>query len=113
GSISGELGFTILEDGPCDGLGVADIDVAAGRAGRAKGEAAELQSRRSRFRAPFDEIERKSLSLLITIFFFQHLEPVDDRPRGADQIVANARAQERGEIERIKGNGYGHRGRLR
>src|SRR5262249_22893871 len=41
------------------------------------------------------------------------LEPVDDRAGGADQIVANARAQKRGEIERIKGYGYGHRGRLR
>jgi hypothetical protein len=27
--------------------------------------------------------------------------------------VANARAQECGEIERIKGDGYGHGGRLR
>src|SRR5207244_3164532 len=81
--------------------GGGDIEFAAGRTGRAKGEATELQARRRRFRAPFDEIERKSFGLLITVFFFQHLESVDDRTGGTDQIVANARTQERGEIERI------------
>src|SRR4029077_8217889 len=94
-------------------LRVAEFDLCAGRAGRAEGETAELQPPRGRLRAPLDEIEGESLGLVVAAFLLQYLESVDDRAGGADQIVANARAQEGGEIERIKRDGYGHGGRLR
>src|SRR5215470_2896431 len=57
----------------------------------ALGEAAELQARRRRPRAPLDEIEREGLGLLVAVFLLQHFESVDDRAGRADQIVANAR----------------------
>jgi hypothetical protein len=48
---------------------------------------------------------RQNCSRAEAVFALQHLEPVDDGAGGADQIVANARAQEGGKIERIERDG--------
>src|SRR5581483_7601775 len=68
----------------------------------------ELQARRSRLRAFLDEVEGEGLGLLVALFFLQHFEPVDDGAGWADQIMADARAQERGKIESIEADGCGH-----
>ena len=50
---------------------------------------------------------RKVLGFLV-VFFFQHFQPVDDGADRADQIVADPRAQQCGEIERFDGrSGHG------
>src|SRR4051794_11732664 len=113
GQIPGQLGLVILDEAARHDLRVAEVDLGAGRARRAEGEAAELQARRGRPRAPLDEVERKGLGLFVAVFLLQHFEPVDDGAGGADQIVADAGAQERGKVESVESDGYGHGGRLR
>src|SRR5919201_2494543 len=111
--IPDELGLLSFDEGQRHRLRVAEFDLGGKRASRAEGKTAELQPRRGRLRAPLDEVKGESLGLRVAAFLLQHLEPVDDRPGGADQVMANARAQEGREIERIKCDGYGHGGRLR
>ena len=52
--------------------------------------------------ALLDEVERECLGLLVLVLL-EHLEAVDDRADRADQVVADARAQERREIEGFEG----------
>src|SRR5262249_28225900 len=111
--IPDELGLLSFDETQRHRLRVTEFDLGGKRARRAEGKTAELQPRRGRLRAPLDEVEGESLGLRVAAFLLQHLEPVDDRPGGADQVMANARAQEGREIERIKCDGYGHGGRLR
>ena len=90
-----------------DGLGVAEVDLGAGGAGRAEGDAAELQLGGGGAGALLDQIEGESLGLLV-LFFRQHFQPVDDGADRADQVMANARAQQGGKIERFDGrSGHG------
>ena len=74
-------------------LGVAEVDLGAGGAGGAEGDAAELQLGGGGVGALLDQVERKGLGLLV-VFFFQHFQAVDDGADRADQIVADARAQQ-------------------
>src|SRR5262249_46583861 len=50
--VPGELGLVVLDESLRHGSRVAEIDLRAGRAGGAEGEAAELQARRCRPCAP-------------------------------------------------------------
>jgi hypothetical protein len=79
----------------------------AGRAGGAEGDAAELQLGGSRAGALSDEVERKVLGFGV-LALLQHFQAVDDRAHRADQVVADARAEKRGKIERLQGDGGGH-----
>ena len=105
--IPGELRLVILEEAARDGLGIAEIDLGARRPGRAERNAAELQFRRGRARALLDQIEREFLGRLV-LLFLEHLEPVHDGADRADEVVAHARAQQGGEIERFDGR-FRHR----
>src|SRR6185312_2513724 len=69
-------------------------------------DAAELQLGRRRAGALLDELERELLGLLV-LLLIQHFETVDDRADRADQVVANTRAQQRGEIESFDRAGHG------
>src|SRR5262249_11746463 len=106
--VPGELGLVIFDERLRHGSRVAEIDLRAGRAGGAEGEAAELQARRRRPRTPLDEVEREGPGLLVAVFLLQHFDSVDDLAGRADQIVANARTEECGEYESIKVDVYGH-----
>ncbi len=90
-----------------DGFGVAEVDLGAGRAGRAEGDAAELQLGGAGAGALLDKFESEGLGLLV-LCLVQHLQPVDDGADRADQVVAYARAQQGGKIERFDGrSGHG------
>src|SRR5262249_37626614 len=54
-----------------------------------------------------DKIEREALGLGVAVLF-QHFEPIDDGASRADQIVTDARAQKRSEVERFEGDLAGH-----
>ena len=69
------------------------------RAGRAEGEPAELQPRRGGRGALPDQVHG-DLAHVRVVFAVEHFEAVDDRADRADDVVAHARAQKRGEIER-------------
>ena len=84
-----------------------EIDLRAGGAGRAESDAAELQLGGRRAGALLDQVERKGLGRLV-LFLLQHFEAVDDRADRADQVMTDARAQQRGKVERFDG-GCGHR----
>jgi hypothetical protein len=105
--IPGQLGLLVLEETPGNRLGVPGVDLCASRAGGAEGNPAKLQLGRSGPRAFLDEFKCEILGLLILVFR-QHLEAVDDRADRADQIVADARAKQRGKIKGFKiGRGHG------
>src|SRR5262249_59055357 len=53
------------------------------------------------------KIEREALGLGVAVLF-QHFEPIDDGASRADQIVTDARAQKRSEVERFEGDLAGH-----
>src|ERR1051326_1517757 len=97
-----DLGLLVVEQAARHGFGVAEIDRGSDRAGGAEREPAELQARRGLLRALLDQVERESLGLLIAVVF-QHFEPVDEGADRADQVVANSRAQQGGEIEHFEG----------
>src|SRR5208282_6518650 len=80
-------------------FGVARVDRRAERACGAEGETAELEARRGRSRALLDELHGHGSHLLV-LLAVEHFKAVDDRPNRADHVVAYARAQERGEVER-------------
>ena len=61
-------------------------------------------------RALLDQIERKGLGFLVLVLF-HHFDAVDDRADRADQVVADARAQQRREVEGADGDQDRKRGR--
>src|SRR5882724_5896490 len=89
-------------------MSITDIYLRAGRPRCTEREPTELQARRRRPRAFFNEIERKIPGLLIAVLFIQHFEAVHNGTRRTDQVVAYARAQKCGEVECIKSHGGGH-----
>src|SRR5262245_10400902 len=105
--VPGELGFVVLEESPRDGLSIAQIDLGTGRPGCSERDPAELQLRRSCAGAFLDQVECE-LSRAFVLLFLEHLKSVNDRANGTDEIVAYARAQQGGEIERFDGR-FGHR----
>ncbi|MGY4345225.1 hypothetical protein ACVWXM_001689 [Bradyrhizobium sp. GM7.3] len=89
------------------GLGIAEIDLRAGRAGRTKSEAAELEASGGGFRALAYQVECE-LAVVGLGIVVEHFEPIDDGADRADEIVADPRAQQRSEFERIwSGGGSG------
>ena len=77
------------------------INHRAGGGGTAKGETAELQLGRGGFGAFLDQVHGEGAHVRI-LLVFHHFEAVDDRADRADDIMAHARAQEGGKIERFK-----------
>src|SRR5580698_4569325 len=75
-------------------------------------EPAELQLGRGLFRALLDQIKRKNFGFLVLVLVHD-FEAVDDGADRADQVVADARAQQRGQIEGADGNGTGRCGHAR
>ena len=94
------MDLAVLDMAPRHVLRVAEVDLRAGRAGRAECEAAELQPRRRGLGALADQIEREFAIFRLGIVV-EHLKPVDDGADRADEIVANPRAQQRREFEGI------------
>src|SRR5262249_48359811 len=74
---------------------------------------AELQPRRGGLRALLDQVEREGFRFFIALLLLKHLEPVDDGASGTDEIVADPRAEQCGEIESIEGNSCRHADGLR
>src|SRR5690606_11648931 len=71
------------------------------RTRRAEGDAGELQPRRRLVRAFLDEVERALFHRLV-LLVLENLEAVDDGADRTDDIVTDARTQERRKIERFK-----------
>ena len=105
--IPGDLGLFVLEHPARHFFGVAGIDLRPGRAGRAKGDSAELQLCRGRPRAFLDQIEREGLGLLVAIVLHD-FDTVHDRADRTDEVVTDPRAQQCGEIERFENDRTGH-----
>src|ERR1700722_19793220 len=70
---------------------------------------AELQFGRGLIRALLDQIESENLGFLVLVLVHD-FEAVDDGADRADQVVADAGAQQRGQIEGADGNGTGRCG---
>ena len=101
GGVPHQGGALVVEQAPGDQFRVTGVDQGAGRTGGAEGEAAELQAGRGAARAFLDEVEREAAHVLV-LLVLQNFEAVDDRADGADHVMADARAQKGGEIERIE-----------
>src|SRR6185437_8326652 len=95
--VPGNLGLVVFEKATGDGLGIAEVDLGAGRARGAKGDAAELQFSGAGTGAFLDQIEGEGPSLLV-LGLIQNFQAVDDGADGADQIVTDTRAQQCGKI---------------
>ena len=74
------------------------VDRGAGRAGGAEGEAAELQSGGGDARRLLDEVHREAAHVRV-LLGLQHFEAVGDGADRRDHVVADARAEQGGEIE--------------
>jgi hypothetical protein len=105
--IPGDPGPVVFEMPARHGLGVADVDLRAGRSRSTKCQPAELQARRRRLRALADQVEREFAVVRFGIVV-EHLEPVDDGADRTDEVVAHPRAQQRREFEDV-GRGAGRR----
>ncbi len=83
------------------------VDRGTGRTRRAERDAAKLQPGGGRIGALLDQFDRESLGLLVGVVL-HHLDAVHHCPDRTDQVVADARAQERRKIEGFEGNGARH-----
>src|SRR5208337_2296413 len=92
------------DQAPRDVLRVPRVDQGAERAGRPEGEPAELEARRGRNRAFLDEVHGDGAHVRV-LLAVEHFEAVDDRPDRADHIMADPRAEKRGQIERGERDG--------
>ena len=112
--IPGQRRLAVLDQATRRFFGVAEIDLRAGRAGRAERQPAELQLSRSLVCALLDQLEREGLGLLILVLL-HNLDAVDDRTNRADQVMAHARTHQRRKVESADrertGNGRGRVGR--
>ena len=90
--------FVVLDETARRFFGIAQLDLRPGRTGRAERQPAELQLGGSLSRAFLDQIEREGLGLFVLVLF-QDFQAVDDGADRTDQVVANARAQQRRKIE--------------
>jgi hypothetical protein len=82
------------------GLRIAEIDLRARRSRSAKRQAAELQSCGGGLGALADQIEREIAVFGLRIVV-KHLKPIDDGAHRADEIVTDARTQQRRKFEGI------------
>ena len=103
GGFHASVGAFAGDDAARHRLGVAGVDRRPQRARGAEGEPAELQPRRGGGGALLDQIGRHRTHLGV-FFVLQHLEAVDDRADRRDHVVANPRAQQRGEVHRGEGD---------
>ena len=101
GRLPDELGFLVIEIGSRDPLGGGEIDARPGRARGAEGEAGELEPRRGARRALTHELESVGTHRLV-LLEVHHLEPIDDGPHRADDVVADTAAQKGGKVERFE-----------
>ena len=103
----GEFRLLAIHPAARDLLGVAEIDLGAGRTGSAEGQAGELQLGRGLARALADEIEGKRLHLLV-ILLVENFEAVIDRADRRDDVVADAAAEQRREVQGFEFDRVGH-----
>src|SRR5262249_52310878 len=96
-------GLAILDMAPRHGLRIAEIDLRAGGPRSAERQAAELQAGRGGLGALADQVECEVPVFGLGIVV-KDLKPIDDRPNGTDEIVADPRTKQSREFERI-GNG--------
>ena len=92
-------------------LRVARVDRRAGGARGPEGEAAELQPGGGRLGALLDKLGGEGAHFGV-LLVFEHFEPVDDRANRADHVVADARAEKRGQIESVERENGARRGLL-
>src|ERR1051326_144225 len=104
--VPGDLDLVVLEEAAGDLFGVAGFDLRPRRSGGAKGEPAELQPGRGIAGALLDQVEREGAGFLVLVLF-QDFDAIDDRAHRADQVVTDARAEQRREVERAKRHGAG------
>ena len=90
--------FAALEKSADHAPNFAQIELRAGRARSAIGDARELQAGRRQSRARGYELQRVGAHRGIALVF-EHFEPVDHRAHGAHKVVAYARHEHRREIE--------------
>ena len=92
--------LAVLDVAARHGVGVAEVDLSAGGAGRAEGETAELEAGGGGLGALANQVERE-LAIFRLGVVVEHFEPIDDGAHRADEIMTDPRAQERREFERI------------
>jgi len=105
--LPGQFGLVVLHHAARDAFGVSQVDGGAGRASRAESDPTELQPGGGGGRALANQFEGENLGLLIGIVFHD-LDTVHHRSDRADQVVADARAQQRRKIEGFEGDGTRH-----
>jgi hypothetical protein len=88
-------------------FGVPAVDLRAGGTRGAECQPAELQLRGRRLRAFLDEFHREGSGLLVLVLL-HHFEAVHDGADRADEVVADPRAEQGGEVERFKHKRAGH-----
>lgn len=87
-------------------LRVPRIDRSSSRASGAECEPAELEARGGLFGGFFDEVNGKTTHFLAGLFL-ENFKAVNDRSNGADDVMADPRTEEGGEIEGIESK-HGH-----
>ena len=85
--------LAVLDMAARHGLGVAEIDLRAGRAGRAKRQPAELQPGRGGLGALANQIEREFTIFGLRIVV-EDLQPIDDGANRTDEIMTDPRTQQ-------------------
>ncbi|EGE58009.1 hypothetical protein RHECNPAF_3500062 [Rhizobium etli CNPAF512] len=99
-SVPDHLGFLLRQRKILGGpLGLASVDRGTDRTGGAKGEAREFQPNGSIERTGADQVHRIGIGAA----FIQQFQTVVDRTDGRDDVVANAAAEERGQIRAGQG----------
>ena len=107
GQIPAQAGLAVFDQAARHLLSIASIDLRAGRARGAECQPAELQLGGSRVRALLDQIHGELGGFLVLVLR-HHFEAVHDRSNRADQVMANPRAQQRGEVEALQFNSARH-----
>lgn len=93
-----EIGLLTLHQPLRHIMGVAQIKLRAGRPRRTKGKTRKLKLGRGLCRTFGDKIHRVSTHFRI-IVILEHFQPVGDGPDRADNVMADAAAQECGQFE--------------
>src|SRR5688572_6140456 len=102
-----QLVLAFLDEGTGDILGMAEVDVAAQRRGRAEGETSEFETGAGHGGAELNQLQRISPRVLVALLFEQ-FQPVADRADRTDQIVTDLARHEGGEIKVVKNHAAGH-----
>ena len=102
-----ELVLALADEAAADLLGGAEIDLGAGRAGGAEGEAGELQAGGGLLGDVADDVEGVVLRLRVVVLV-EDLEAVVDGADGADHVVADLAGDQCSEFEIGRLGALGH-----